>query len=109
MYIDVCSFILLRRYHRYTQVCSYIHFEQKAEPTVRWKFLRNQFISLALLLGGNDFFNQVRNPPGSMLRKIHDKIQSMVAFSPVLFYGRGIFQYTFYMIPHRRPVHVVGM
>ena len=59
--------------------------------------------------GENDLFNQVSNPPGSMLRKIQDKIQSMIGFAPVLFYGRGIFQYTFGMIPHRRPVHVVGM
>lgn len=43
-----------------------------------------------------------------MLRKIQEKIQSMIAFAPVLFYGRGVFQYTFGMIPHRRPVHVVG-
>jgi len=43
-----------------------------------------------------------------MLRKIQEKIQSVIAFAPVLFYGRGVFQYTFGMIPHRRPVHVVG-
>ena len=56
--------------------------------------------------GENNLFNQVNNPPGSMIRKIQEKIQSMIAFAPVLFYGRGVFQYTFGMIPHRRPVHV---
>ena len=43
-----------------------------------------------------------------MLRKIQEKIQQSIAFAPVLFYGRGIFQYTFGMIPHRREVYVVG-
>jgi len=78
---------------------------------------RKGFIKLALKTGSslvpvfafgeNNLFNQVSNPPGSMLRKIQEKIQSMIAFAPVFFYGRGVFQYTFGMIPHRRPVHVV--
>lgn len=75
------------------------------------------FIKLALRTGSslipvfafgeNNLFYQVSNSPGSMLRKIQEKIQSTIAFAPALFYGRGIFQYTFGMIPHRRPVHVV--
>lgn len=78
---------------------------------------RKGFIKLALKTGAslvpvfafgeNDIFYQVSNPPGSMLRKIQDKIQNAIAFAPVLFYGRGIFQYTFGIIPHRRPIHVV--
>ena len=48
------------------------------------------------------------NPQGSRLRDIQTKIQSWIAFAPVLFYGRGIFQYTFGMLPHRRPVNVVS-
>ena len=59
--------------------------------------------------GENELFNQVSNPPGSMLRRVQEKVQSMIAFAPVLFYGRGIFQYSFGLLPHRRPVHVVGM
>ena len=58
--------------------------------------------------GENNLFNQVKNPPGSTLRKVQEKIQSKIAFAPTLFYGRGVFQYTFGMIPHRRPVNVVG-
>ncbi|EDO38372.1 predicted protein [Nematostella vectensis] len=57
--------------------------------------------------GENDVFNQVSNPRGSMLRRIQTKIQKTVAFAPVLFYGRGIFQYTFGLLPHRKPIHVV--
>ena len=58
--------------------------------------------------GENDLFNQVSNPRGSRLRDIQQKIQQKVAFAPVLFHGRGIFQYTFGLLPHRRPVNVVG-
>ena len=58
--------------------------------------------------GENDLFNQVSNPPGSWLRNMQDRIQKKIAFAPVFFYGRGIFQYTFGLLPHRRPVNVVG-
>ncbi|KAK3734357.1 hypothetical protein QZH41_016661, partial [Actinostola sp. cb2023] len=75
------------------------------------------FIKLALKTGSslvptyafgeNDVFYQVNNPRGSMLRKIQTKIQQTVAFAPCVFYGRGIFQYTFGLLPHRRPINVV--
>lgn len=78
---------------------------------------RKGFIKLAIRTGShlvpvfafgeNNLFNQVKNPRGSMLRKIQEKVQSLVAFAPVLFYGRGIFQYNFGLIPHRRPVNIV--
>lgn len=78
---------------------------------------RKGFIKLALRTGAslvpvfafgeNDLFNQVKNPRGSWLRDIQQKIQKKVAFAPVLFFGRGIFQYTFGFLPHRRPVNVV--
>ena len=58
--------------------------------------------------GENDLFDQVSNPRGSWLRDIQLKIQRKVAFAPVLFHGRGIFQYTFGFLPHRKPVNVVG-
>lgn len=78
---------------------------------------RRGFIRLALntgshlvpvfAFGENNLFNQVSNPQGSRLRDIQTRIQKLVAFAPALFYGRGIFQYTFGMLPHRRPVNVV--
>eukprot|EP00794_Sanderia_malayensis_P011362 gene11362-12547_t len=78
---------------------------------------RRGFIRLALQNGAHlvpvfafcetNLFNQVSNPRGSRLREIQLKIQKMIAFAPILFYGRGIFQYTFGMLPFRRPVHVV--
>ena len=58
--------------------------------------------------GENDIFKQVSNPQGSRLRQIQNKIQSTIAFAPCLFYGRGIFQYTFGLLPHRKPINTVG-
>ena len=78
---------------------------------------RKGFVKLAIKTGAslvpvfafgeNDLFNQASNPKGSMLRKIQDKIQKALAFAPVLFWGRGIFQYTFGILPHRRPLNIV--
>ena len=71
-------------------------------------FLRSHLVPV-FAFGENNLFQQVSNPEGSKLREIQTKIQSWIAFAPVLFYGRGIFQYTFGMLPYRKPVNVVGM
>ena len=58
--------------------------------------------------GENNLFKQYPNPEGSYLRKIQTKVKEIATFSPPLFYGRGIFQYTFGFVPFRTPVHAVG-
>lgn len=58
--------------------------------------------------GENDIFKQVSNPRGSRLREIQTKIQKTIAFAPVFFYGRGIFQYSFGLLPHRKPINTIG-
>jgi hypothetical protein len=58
--------------------------------------------------GENDLFKQYPNPEGSHLRKLQTKVKDIATFSPPLFYGRGIFQYTFGFVPFRNPVHAVG-
>jgi hypothetical protein len=35
---------------------------------------------------------QVRNPEGSLIRRLQDALQHVVGFAPVIFFGRGIFQ-----------------
>lgn len=71
-------------------------------------FLSRASLVPVFAFGENDLFSQVNNPRGSWLRDIQLKIQKKVAFAPVLFHGRGIFQYTFGFLPHRKPVNVVG-
>ena len=58
--------------------------------------------------GENDLYCQVDNPQGSWLRRFQTKFMKIVSFAPVLFHGRGIFQYNFGFLPYRHPVTTVG-
>lgn len=58
--------------------------------------------------GENDLYTQVKNPSGSQLRQWQNKVKNIVGFAPPIFHGRGIFQYTFGILPHRRAVNTVG-
>lgn len=57
--------------------------------------------------GENDVYDQVSNPHGSALRQWQTKMKDLMGFAPPLFHGRGVFQYTFGLLPHRRPIHTV--
>lgn len=59
--------------------------------------------------GENHVYDQVDNPRGSKLRNFQDQLQKMIGLAPVLIKGRGIFQYSFGIIPNRRPITTVGM
>lgn len=58
--------------------------------------------------GENDLFEQVRNPKGSWLRQLQHRLQQIMGISLPLFHARGIFQYSFGLIPYRRPICTVG-
>ncbi|NWY55424.1 MOGT2 acyltransferase, partial [Chionis minor] len=57
--------------------------------------------------GENDVFEQVRNPKGSWLRRIQHRLQQIMGISLPLFHARGIFQYSFGLVPYRRPICTV--
>jgi len=57
--------------------------------------------------GENELFKQVNNPEGSLLRTFQLKFQKIFGFSPLLYYGRGINQYTFGLLPFRKPIDVI--
>ena len=49
------------------------------------------------------------NPRGSFLRNLQEKICDTITFPlPIFFIGRGIFQYSFGILPKRHPITVVG-
>lgn len=57
--------------------------------------------------GENELFKQISNPKGLWLRTLQDKLQKIMGFAMPLFHGRGIFQYSFGMMPYRKPIHTV--
>ncbi|XP_064615170.1 2-acylglycerol O-acyltransferase 2-A-like [Liolophura sinensis] len=57
--------------------------------------------------GENELFTQMSNPRGSKLKAIQIRLTKMLGFSPPIFHGRGIFNYTFGLIPYRKPIHTV--
>ncbi|XP_015270348.1 PREDICTED: 2-acylglycerol O-acyltransferase 2-B-like [Gekko japonicus] len=57
--------------------------------------------------GENELFNQVSNPEGSFLRTVQERLQKAVGLALPLFHARGVFQYSFGLLPFRRPIHTV--
>ncbi|KFP27247.1 2-acylglycerol O-acyltransferase 2, partial [Colius striatus] len=57
--------------------------------------------------GENDLYDQVRNPKGSCLRWLQHRLQRIMSISLPLFHARGIFQYSFGLMPYRRPICTV--
>ncbi|KAB0349757.1 hypothetical protein FD754_014614 [Muntiacus muntjak] len=90
-----------------------------ARPGTYKLVLRNRkgFIRLALMhgadlvpifsFGENDIYDQVENSPGSWLRWFQDQLHKSIRISIPLFYGRGVFQYSFGLMPYRRPITTV--
>ncbi|XP_062983826.1 2-acylglycerol O-acyltransferase 2 [Elgaria multicarinata webbii] len=57
--------------------------------------------------GENELFDQVENPKGSWLRWTQERLQKVMGISLPLFHARGVFQYSFGLLPYRRPIHTV--
>ncbi|CAG9772819.1 unnamed protein product [Ceutorhynchus assimilis] len=57
-----------------------------------------------LSFGETDTFDQVE---GNTLRKIQETIRRWIGVAPVVPVGRGFFQYSFGLIPRRKPIWVV--
>ncbi|XP_017132820.1 2-acylglycerol O-acyltransferase 2 isoform X2 [Drosophila elegans] len=80
---------------------------------------RKGFVKMAIRTGSSivpsfsfgevDIFDQVANPPDSLLRRFQNVVKKCTGISPLLPKGRGIFTYNYGMLPHRRRiVQVVG-
>nr|UEK51601.1 PAGAT-like protein [Parasacculina yatsui] len=57
--------------------------------------------------GETETYAQVSNPEGSVLLRLQRWFRNRFGLAPVLLMGRGIFQYSFGVLPHRKPVTVV--
>lgn len=75
---------------------------------------RKGFVKLALMhgaplvpvisFGETDVYDQVQNPEGSLLRRAQEFCRRVTGIAPVVLLGRGLFQYSFGVVPQRRPV-----
>ncbi|XP_030580927.1 2-acylglycerol O-acyltransferase 2-A isoform X2 [Archocentrus centrarchus] len=78
---------------------------------------RKGFIKLALKhgaqlvpvfsFGENELFDQIENPAGSPLRRLQNRLQGIMGIAMPLFHARGVFQYSFGLVPYRKPIHTV--
>ncbi|XP_032834501.1 2-acylglycerol O-acyltransferase 2-A-like isoform X1 [Petromyzon marinus] len=78
---------------------------------------RKGFIKLALTTGAqlvpvfsfgeNELFQQVGNPRGSWLRAAQERLQGLMGVALPLFHARGVFQYSFGLLPYRTAIHTV--
>lgn len=57
--------------------------------------------------GETDIYDQVYGPEGSRLRRIQNYIRKVIGIAPIILIGRGFFQYSFGLIPQRKPITVV--
>ncbi|XP_017012501.2 2-acylglycerol O-acyltransferase 2-A [Drosophila takahashii] len=80
---------------------------------------RKGFVKMAIRTGSSivpsfsfgevDIFDQVDNPPNSLLRRFQNGVKKVTGISPLLPKGRGIFNYNYGILPYRkRIVQVVG-
>lgn len=58
--------------------------------------------------GETDVYDQLNNPEGSWLRWAQELCRRVTGIAPVALLGRGLFQYSFGVVPLRRPVTTVG-
>lgn len=70
------------------------------------------FLSTSLVpmfsFGENEIYDQVANPEGSLIRRIQNTLQTIIGLAPCMFIGRGVFQYSFGIVPFRKPIYTVG-
>jgi len=57
--------------------------------------------------GETSLYCQMSNPEGSLLRRFQTTMTKLFTFSPPIFHGRGIFNYTFGIMPYRQPLNIV--
>ncbi|CAK1599066.1 unnamed protein product [Parnassius mnemosyne] len=57
--------------------------------------------------GETNVFRPLNNPRDSLLRKFQEKVRELTGISPMFPIGRGIFQYSYGVVPFRSPVTTV--
>ncbi|KAM4692932.1 2-acylglycerol O-acyltransferase 1 [Discoglossus pictus] len=79
----------------------------KRKGFIKIALKRGAHIVPVFSFGENELFHQVPNPKGSVLRTVQEKLQKIVGFALPLFHARGIFQYSFGLLPYRMPINTI--
>lgn len=58
--------------------------------------------------GDHELWDQGSNAEGTFARRFQDFMMKWIGITLPLFHGRGIFQYSYGLLPKRRPIHFVG-
>lgn len=61
----------------------------------------------SISFGENNVYDLIEFQAGSWGRSLQNLIKRFTTFAPLLFNGRGCFQYNFGLLPKRHPLHVV--
>ncbi|KAE8604390.1 hypothetical protein XENTR_v10014696 [Xenopus tropicalis] len=79
----------------------------KRKGFIKVAFKQGAHLVPVFSFGENELFQQVPNPKGSFLRCVQERLQKIMGFAMPLFHARGIFQYSFGLMPYRMPIHTV--
>lgn len=69
--------------------------------------MRSANLVPTISFGENDVYVQKFRPEDDPVKVMQKKIMKRVGFSPPIFHGRGIINYTFGMLPFRHPITTV--
>lgn len=58
--------------------------------------------------GENDVYLQKDRDDKDFVKQMQKRLTKVAGFSPPLFHGRGIFQYSFGLLPFRKPITTIG-
>ncbi len=87
-----------------------MHYQRQEIIWVKQTFFFSSSADLVPIysFGENELFDQVKNPRGTWLRYIQERLQQIMGISLPLFHARGVFQYSFGLMPYRKPINTVG-
>ncbi|KAL6484083.1 hypothetical protein MHYP_G00089560 [Metynnis hypsauchen] len=88
-------------------------YEAHGEPeygpyTALWGSVQSLVGSCVLVWRENELFDQMKNPVGSTLRRVQDRLQRVMGVALPLVHARGVFQYSFGLLPYRKPINTIG-
>lgn len=58
--------------------------------------------------GETDIYDQVDNPEGSLLRRFQEYFKKKTGVVPIVPIGRGYLQYSFGIVPNRKPINIIS-